>query len=432
MTFEALGLLPWLLLGALVCFGAGWFAARSDVKQIVDESREMPKAYFRGLNFLLNEEQDKAIEAIIEVTKSNPETAELQFALGSLFRRKGQTDRAIRIHKSLSERADIKGDDRVLALYELALDYQKAGLLDYAEKILDDLIAASAGTQAQRVAIGRLLLDVCVQERNWPRAIDGAKLLDAETAKQGSTGAKLGDHRSEIAQFYCEIAIEKHQEARLENPENRGSASTSLDLALAENANCVRANMLKREWYAARGEHESAIAAWRAIEAQDSAYLGLGAVAALQSYVALNREAEGVEILRRMHQQYPALDLLDALFTSTLAREGAAAAYALVRDDLKMNPTLIGVDKLLQAHIMEADQIYHEDLTLVKNILYSYSSKLSHFLCGSCGFKARQYYWHCPACGKWESFSPRRTAETDAAQRHLVQSKIEGKIVHEQ
>ncbi len=428
MTFEAFGLIPWLLLGALVCFGAGWFAARTDVKQIVSESREMPQAYFRGLNFLLNEEQDKAIEAIIEVTKSNPETAELQFALGSLFRRKGQTDRAIRIHQSLSERADIKGEDRVSALYELALDYQKAGLLDYAEKILDDLIAANAGSQTQRVAIGRLLLDVCVQERNWPRAIEGAKLLDTETAKQMPAGTKLVDHRGEIAQFYCEVAIEKN----LDGGVNAVVESTAaLDAALAENAHCVRANMLKREWFAARGEHENAIAAWRAIEAQDSAYLGLSAVAALKSYVALNREAEGVEVLRRMHQQYPALDLLDALFTSTLAREGSAAAYALVRDDLKMNPTLIGVDKLLQAHIMEADAVYHEDLTLVKNILYSYSSKLSHFLCGSCGFKAKQYYWHCPACGGWESFPPRRTAEIDAAQRHLVQSKIEGRIVHE-
>jgi lipopolysaccharide assembly protein B len=429
MTFEAFGLLPWLLLGALVCFGAGWLAARSDVKQIVSESREMPQAYFRGLNFLLNEEQDKAIEAIIEVTKSNPETAELQFALGSLFRRKGQTDRAIRIHQSLSERADIRGEDRVSALYELALDYQKAGLLDYAEKILDDLIAANAGSQIQRVAIGRLLLDVCVQERNWSRAIGGAKLLDVETAKQAPTGAKLTDHRSEIAQFYCEIAIEKNQEADVSA---LAEANAALDAALAENAHCVRANMLKREWYAARGDHENAIAAWRAIEGQDSAYLGLSAVAALKSYVALNREAEGVEVLRRMHQQYPALDLLDALFTSTLAREGSASAYALVRDDLKMNPTLIGLDKLLQAHIMEADQIYHEDLTLVKNILYSYSSKLSHFLCGTCGFKAKQYYWHCPACGGWESFPPRRTAEIEAAQRHLVQSKIEGRIVHEQ
>ncbi len=429
MTFEAYGLMPWLLLGAFVCFGAGWFAARSDVKQIVSESREMPQAYFRGLNFLLNEEQDKAIEAIIEVTKANPETAELQFALGSLFRRKGQTDRAIRIHQSLSERADVKGEDRVSALYELALDYQKAGLLDYAEKILDDLIAANVGSQAQRVAIGRLLLDVCVQERNWPRAIEGARLLDTETAKQAGAGSKFLDHRSEIAQFYCEVAIEKKQDG---GSQSETEATAALDAALAANAICVRANMLKREWFAAKGEHENAIAAWRAIEDQDSAYLGLSAVAALKSYVALDREVEGVEVLRQMHQQYPALDLLDALFTSTLAREGAAAAYALVRDDLKMNPTLIGVDKLLQAHIMEADQIYHEDLTMVKNILYAYSSKLSHFLCGSCGFKAKQYYWHCPACGGWESFPPRRTAEIDAAQRHLVQSKIEGRIVHEQ
>src|SRR6187455_2980228 len=119
----------WWLLGLPLFFGLGWMAARVDIRQIVTESRALPRSYFKGLNFLLNEQPDKAIEAFIEVVKVDPQTVELHFALGSLFRRRGEVERAIRMHQHLLERADLAAEQRAAAVFELGQDYLKAGIL---------------------------------------------------------------------------------------------------------------------------------------------------------------------------------------------------------------------------------------------------------------------------------------------------------------
>src|SRR5438874_8357406 len=129
----------WWLLGLPLFFGLGWIAARIDIKQIVTESRALPRSYFKGLNFLLNEQPDKAIEAFIEVVKVDPETIELHFALGSLFRRRGEYDRAIRMHQNLLERANLAAEQKLEALAELGEDYLKAGILDRAEEVFRQL-----------------------------------------------------------------------------------------------------------------------------------------------------------------------------------------------------------------------------------------------------------------------------------------------------
>src|SRR5258706_7217797 len=122
----------WWLLGFPLFFAFGWLAARVDIKQLLSESRSLPLSYFKGLNFLLNEQPDKAIEAFIEVVKVDPQTIELHFALGSLVRRRGEVERAIRMHQNLLERADLAPDQKLTALYVMAQDYLKAGMLDRA------------------------------------------------------------------------------------------------------------------------------------------------------------------------------------------------------------------------------------------------------------------------------------------------------------
>src|SRR5215210_4104808 len=119
----------WWLIGFPLFFGLGWLAARIDIKHLLRESRALPLSYFRGLNFLLNEQPDKAIESFIEVVKVDPQTVELHFALGSLFRRQGEVDRAIRMHQNLLDRPDLPADKRTMATYELAQDFHRAGLL---------------------------------------------------------------------------------------------------------------------------------------------------------------------------------------------------------------------------------------------------------------------------------------------------------------
>jgi lipopolysaccharide assembly protein B len=428
MNIE-LSWLPWALIGALAFFVAGWLVARLDLKQLLIESRAMPQSYFKGLNFLLNEQQDKAIEAFIEVTKANPEAVELQFALGSLFRKRGEVDRAIHVHQNLSERGELSVEQRTTALIELAIDYQKSGLLDHTEKILSGLAAKGTGTAAQQAQTLRLLLDVHVQEKNWLKAIDAASRLDAGIPEEHGTTklaqSKRRRYQKEIAHFYCELASESHEQASADQT-HVDQTDAYLDAALAADPACVRANLMRGEWLAKAGKHVEAITAWHKIEAQDPAFLGLAADRLLESYRALGDGQKGLSDLRGLQQHYPALDLLNAIFDATLASDGPHAAYELVKADLRNNPTLVGLDRLLEAQILAAPEDRKHDLQMLKELVHSHSSRLAVYLCKQCGFKAKQFYWQCPACGGWETFSPRRTAEYDTANRHLARSQIEG------
>ncbi|MES2353981.1 MAG: lipopolysaccharide assembly protein LapB [Pseudomonadota bacterium] len=386
----------WLLLGAALFFAFGWIAARIDIKHLISESRVLPDSYFRGLNFLLNDKPDKAIEAFIEVSKADTQTAELQFALGGLFRRRGEVDRAIRMHQSLVERIDINKEEKTQALFELAQDYLKAGLLDRAETIFLDLRGTAYSHQSLRY-----LLDIYMQEKEWAKAIEITKELEVSTSL---------DLQMEIANYYCEIALSDYIHSRTE------SAFTNLESALTASRKCVRASILKGEWEAKAGKHEAAITTWKQIESQSPSHLCLVAEHLLTSYKALNRTAEGVQLLSGYQDRYPALEMLNVLFQATLEMEGVGEASRLVRDDLRRNPSMLGLDKMLEAQLMETPPERRNELQLIKNLVSTHVSRLARYQCKTCGFKARQFYWHCPACGGWETYPPRRVAELESVE----------------
>src|SRR5450631_4470896 len=181
----------WWLLALPLFFALGWLAARIDIKHLLTESRALPASYFKGLNFLLNEQPDKAIEAFIEVVKVDPQTVELHFALGSLFRRRGEVDRAIRMHLNLVERGDLNAEKRQQALFELAQDYLKAGILDRAESSFADL----QSTRYQKESLD-FLLEIYQKEKDWLKAIDITQRLTALTGIY---------HGKEAAFFFCEL-----------------------------------------------------------------------------------------------------------------------------------------------------------------------------------------------------------------------------------
>jgi lipopolysaccharide biosynthesis regulator YciM len=183
----------WWLLAFPLFFVLGWLAARIDIKQVVTESRTVPDSYFRGLNFLLNEQPDKAIEAFIEVVKLDPETIDLHFALGGLFRKRGEVDRAIRMHENLLERETLDEESRLKALVELGQDYLKAGLLDRAEEVFQRLLSTPHAGLARK-----FLLEIYVQEKDWQKAIEAAEVLDKQFSKPMNT---------EIAHFLSELAL---------------------------------------------------------------------------------------------------------------------------------------------------------------------------------------------------------------------------------
>jgi lipopolysaccharide biosynthesis regulator YciM len=399
MEFEL-----WWLVFLPLFFGLGWAAARIDLKTLLSESRSLPSSYFRGLNFLFNEQPDKAIESFLQVAKENPQTVELQFALGSLFRRRGEVDRAIRMHQDLIGREDLPAEQRREASFELAQDYFKAGLLDHAEQVL----AKMAETDASPDVLQQLL-DIYIQEKDWAKAIDAAQKLETSARR---------NYQKEIANYCCELAINEQIHGRMQ------AAEAHLERALEANRKCVRANLLRGEWLARAGRHAEAIAAWKAIEGQDPAYFGLAAEGMVESYKAIDKLGEGLTLLRGLQHRYPGLDLLNVVYQATAEHEGDEAAWRLVRDEVRRNPTLVGLDRLIDAEIVRAPPERRQDLQLMKNLVHSHAQALAVYLCASCGFKARQFFWQCPACGGWETFPPRRTAELDTAGRHLARMQI--------
>lgn len=386
MQFE-----PWMLLIFPLFFGMGWLAARIDIKQLVDESSVLPRSYFQGLNFLLNEQQDKAIDAFIEVVKVDPQTVELHFALGSLFRRRGEVDRALRMHLNLVERADLDKDKQQQALFELGQDYLKAGILDRAE----DLFLQLEDTPYARPAL-EFLLELYQKEKDWVRAIEVTVRLATVSGESYS---------KEAAFFYCELAT--IEQGRKQNE----AARAFLQQALRAHPQAVRANIMLGDMEAADGNHAQAISIWQRIEQQNSQYLPLVAQRLLQAYRADHRADEAIAQLQEYLKKYPSLDLMNVLFDAILQRDGADAAYILVRDELQRNPTLLGLDKLLEARLLETPQEGRADVEMVKKLVYQRTRPLAMYRCGNCGFKARHFYWHCPACHGWETYSPRRSEE---------------------
>jgi lipopolysaccharide biosynthesis regulator YciM len=385
----------WWLLAFPLFFGLGWIAARIDIKQLLSESRALPMSYFKGLNFLLNEQPDKAIEAFIEVVKVDPQTVELHFALGNLFRRRGEVERAIRMHQNLAERADLGQDQKLNATFELAKDYLKAGLLDRAEELFTKLQSTPHGEAASKH-----LLEIFQQEKDWLKAIQIAQQLD-KTSNQS--------HQKEIANFYCELAANEITHSRPQN------ARPYLDAALAAHRKCVRASILLGDLEMLEKRYESAIQAWKRIETQNPLYLSLVADKLLNAYRHLDKLDEGLQLLRGYLSSYPSLDLLNVVFQATLTRQGAEPAYQLVRYEMKRAPSLLGLDKLLEAQMLEAPPERRHDLELMKNLVHSHTRGLALYRCENCGFRARQFYWRCPACGGWETYPPRRTEEGELA-----------------
>jgi lipopolysaccharide biosynthesis regulator YciM len=386
MEFEL-----WWLLGIPVFFGLGWVAARVDIRQLVSESRTLPRGYFKGLNFLLNEQPDKAIDAFIEIVRLDPETADMHFALGNLFRRRGETERAIRVHQNLLSRPDLPQEQKEHAQYELGMDYLKAGLLDRAEETFTSMVSGQYAVQARRA-----LLEIFQREKEWPRAIEAAIGLQESGA---------GSRQKEIAQFYCELA----QDALVHmHPED---ALPLLEKSLQADRVNVRATMLSGDAQLAQGDVEGALMTWRRVEQISVPHTALVAQRMMDAYRKVGRPQEGVSLLKSYLEQASSIDLIEVVYKAVLELDGVDAAKQLVSNELRRTPTLLGLDKLLEARLMDAPANLVPELSMVKNLVHGYTQKLARYQCSHCGFKARQFYWQCPGCSRWETYPPRRTEE---------------------
>jgi lipopolysaccharide assembly protein B len=389
----------WWLLALPLFFTLGWIAARVDIKQLLSESTALPAAYFKGLNFLISDQHGKAVDAFSEAIEANTDSLELHFALGSLFRRTGETDRAINMHLNMLDKKELTENQKSAVKAELAQDYLKAGLFDRAEELfkgLDD-------TRYRQPAL-RALLEIYVREREWLQSIATATELER------LSGVPF---RVEIAQYYCELAMNDIIAQR------QDAARNYLNLALDANKNCVRANVLLGDLEVSLGvnqtsAHKAAISHWKRIEFQQPEYLGLVAAKMLKSYRASGQLKEGLAQLNTYLETYKLPSLMSVLYEATLAEEGAEKAAKLARNELIRQPSLTTLDQLLQARAMADEtqkQGQNQDIQLMQQTVRNAIGNRAAYHCGQCGFRAKQYHWQCPACNAWESL-PAEPSET--------------------
>ena len=376
----------WWLLVLPLFFTLGWIAARVDIKQLIAESTALPAAYFKGLNFLISDQHGKAVEAFSEAMQANTDSLELHFALGSLFRRTGETDRAINMHLNLLDKKELTDNQRSAVKAELAQDYLKAGLYDRAEELFKGL----NDTRYRQPSL-HALLEIYVREREWTRAIQTATELERLSGMS---------FRIQIAQYYCELAMNDIIAQKLDTARNQ------LHNALDSNKSCVRANVLLGDLEASTGAHQTAISYWKRIEFQQPEYLGLIANKMLKSYRADNQLKQGLAQLNAYLEIYKLPSLMSALYEATLVEEGAEKAAKLARNELIRQPSLTTLDQLLQARAM-ADETKkpsnNQDIQLMQQTVRNAIGNRAAYHCDQCGFRAKQHHWQCPACNAWES-----------------------------
>ncbi|MVW78990.1 lipopolysaccharide assembly protein LapB [Bordetella sp. 02P26C-1] len=409
MDFE-----PWWLIFVPVLFALGWLAARFDFRQMLRETRTLPDSYFKGLNFLLNEEPDRAIDAFVEVAKLDPETTELHFALGSLFRRRGEMERAIRVHQSLLSRSDLPEAEREHAQHELAHDFLKAGMLDRAESAFEQLKDTRYALPALRS-----LIRIYESEHDWPRAIEAVKTL------QGLVDEPV----PQIVHYYCEQA----QTALTANPFDAEAAHAALDAAdhaakLLKQPDTsgkparVRSAMLRARLAQLEGDAKRERLYLESILADAPEFAGQVAEQLLANYRQAGQAAEGLELLRGQYDRYPSLDLFNVVFRELRVQQGATPAWAFARAALRHHPSLLGLDRLLEAELSSADAqqpgdeqgpVPGADLSLLRSLIHKHTQRLDRYACRNCGFQARRYYWQCPGCNGWETYAPRRLEELE-------------------
>lgn len=379
----------WWVIIAPLLFGLGWVAARLDRHQLLREQGNLPRSYFRGLNFLLNEQPDEAIDAFIEVARLDPETVELHFALGNLFRRRGETGRAIRVHQNLVNRPDLNTHERHHALYELGQDFLKAGMLDRAQAALADLSSGEFAVRARGC-----LLQLYELEKDWPQAIAMAQFLQRDGA---------GEFSTRVAQFYCELAQDALTAGYF------AKTLEYLDAALLSVPRCARALMLLGDMQIKEGNQQAALATWHSIP---SPYIPLVADRMLDVYAQSGRSEEGLAWLQQQINSFTAdAELLDIVFKHTLAIHGPIEAEQFAKQMLLKQPTIVALTRLVQARLAILKQKGSEgepEQAIAYQLLQRHSSEAARYQCKNCGFRVRLFYWQCPGCAGWETFSPKR------------------------
>ena len=381
--------LLWLLLplAALSGWWIGRRGGRRSAKPVAPSGE-----YFQGLNYLLNEQPDRAIEVFTRMVELDEDTVETHLTLGNLFRRRGEADRAVRIHQNLMARPSLAPEQRAAALVELARDYQAAGLLDRAEALFVEALEFSE----HRPAALRALLDIYQQEKEWEKAINTARTLQRET--RAACGPMM-------AQFACEQA-----EQGMREHADPGRIRQYLRRAFGYDRQCVRAALLQSDLEQAEGRWRAAIKAAQRVESQDVDYIPEVLPRLEACYQAIGQPLQFRAELERLLTRYPGVSVVMKLAEVIEAADGRKAAIEFLAEQLRERPSVRGLDRLISLNISDedTDRRRQRDLRVLRELFAALLGDTLPYRCVDCGFEARQIHWQCPGCRAWATIKPRR------------------------
>jgi lipopolysaccharide assembly protein B len=380
--------LSWLLIGLPVAFALGWLGSRLDLRQLKRERDDSPRTYFKGLNLLLNEQQDQAIDAFIEAVQNDPDTTELHFALGNLFRRRGEFGRAVRVHEHLAGRGDLSAAERTRAQLALAQDFMKAGLFDRAEAAWTALLGTSYDGEAQLA-----LLSLYERSRGWEQAAQVARRLE---------GRGLGSFASRIAHYECERAEELDAAGRADE------ASAALARAQAAAPDALRPWVLAGQRLQRQGDTAGALRAWDALRQRHGGDFVLVAAEYAACALATGQVDAARDVLQTALATQPAIELLQAL-EQLDAERPVAERLPRILAHLKAHPTLSAAQLLLPFALTAPTELGDDGRKALREAVARAARPLQRYRCASCGFDAQRHFWQCPGCLAWDSFPPQRS-----------------------
>ncbi|TDY02658.1 lipopolysaccharide assembly protein LapB [Thiohalophilus thiocyanatoxydans] len=375
------------LLLPVAALSGWWLGRRGRIQRENDSGLELPSDYIKGLNYILNEQQDKAIDLFIQMLDVNSETVETHLALGSLFRRRGEVDRAIRIHQNLIARPTLNKSQRALALFELGQDYMRAGLLDRAESLFGELVDSAPHSEAAL----HHLVEIYQQEKDWGDAIKAAQRLEQ------SAGLNLAYM---VAQFYCEQADQALRQ---------GEPSRALKLlrrAMNEDRQCVRASIMEGDIERSAGNYKAALKAYQRIEQQDPEYLSEVIQPMLECYRALQRTDDAINYFNTLLEKYAGISCMLVLADLIEMRDGEQAATEFITRFLKQRPSVRGMDRLIELNMGQASESVRDKLHVLKEVTDQILANKSVYTCQHCGFSGKSLHWQCPSCKHWNTIRP--------------------------
>ncbi|MDZ7786742.1 MAG: lipopolysaccharide assembly protein LapB [Halofilum sp. (in: g-proteobacteria)] len=380
--------LLWLLLP--VAAASGWWAGRrgaSNPDRRSGDSNRPPSEYFRGLNYLLNEQQDEAIEVFIRLVEVDSDTIETHLALGSLFRRRGEVDRAIRLHQNLIARPNLSRNNRSFALLELARDYMRAGVLDRAEGLFTELLRK----RTHVVEASRQLLRIYEREREWHAAIETAQKL------QRRGGQSMG---AVIAHYWCELA---DAERRAGNPR---AARNFASKALAADPRSVRASILEGDLAMEEGRYRQALRSYRRVESQDPAFLPEVIDRLLDALERAENPAALAAYIDQLRGRYNGFSVIQAATRLIREREGEQAAREFLREQMVRRPSLRGLREWVAWELENASDRNRAGTQVVLDMLDQLLETKPIYHCQQCGHEGKVLHWQCPSCREWNTVKP--------------------------